>query len=592
MTRFSLVTGITVCCILCHCAAYGASKSRDNYNEALIALKRGNTTLAVELLSQAINNSPTNHLLYNDRGVAFKRIGDLSKAISDYTKALDIKPDYLNALNNRGVAYVEAGDYDKAIRDFNEGLKHGALQGKVNANLGIALALKGNHPKAVEEFEKAVGMHSMDAKSFLTMGESLENMGEKERALKAYKQALNLNSDPALAAPLKSKISSLTAKPQNVPPPNNSNPVVQAAAAQPMPSAEKMETREILPAPPRLAKQEIKQQPKSAEPQIESLEALENASRAKMLDKLGPASVEIYKQGRQFLQHADLVKALIRFEDVLQLERRNKNTFALGLCLLEIGRIYSKMGDHAKAAVTLDEAFKSFDKNGAGGESLLVMAELAINKKNLGQADKSQALLTKAAQMARAKGQAKLAKSFEDIANGRPVAAIKPAGSENKVEDRKTAIKWGAPKPVQATALPPEPAKKEAKKPESEAPKAVESSGPRQQSNPSAVSASGDKARVAQIRLENHAPQAPEKQPLNQNVAQAADPGPPEGCSFKRVRNSGGNLKTRRYGQRNSREPKFHILGRRGPGTRRVDLRRTQSEGGQRRQIRFSGSRE
>ncbi len=524
MTRLSLVTGIIICCILCHCAAFGASKSRDNYNEALIALKRGNTSLALELLSQAINNNPSNHLLYNDRGVAFKRLGDLSKAISDYTKALDIKPDYLNALNNRGAAYVEAGDYDKAIKDFTEALKYGNLQGKVNANLGIALALRGDHPKAVEEFEKAVGMRSMDAKSFLTMGESLENMGEKERALKAYKQALSLNSDPALAAPLKNKISSLASKPPNVPPRNNSNPAGQGTAAQPTQSAEKIETRQILPAQPQMAKQEIKEQPKSAEPQIESLEALENASRAKLLEKLGPASVEIYKQGRQFVQQSDLVKALIRFEDVLQLERRNKNAFAVGLCLLEIGRVYTKMGDHAKASATLDEALKSFERIGAVGESLLVFAELAVNKKNLGQAEKAQALLTKAVQMARAKGQTKLAKSFEDLANGRPVAVVKPAGTENKAEDRKSALKWGTPKPAQSTALPLEPAKKETKKPESEPPKVLEASAPKQQTNPSAVVASSEKERPVRIQLENRAPQATEKQPLNQNVAQASAP--------------------------------------------------------------------
>ena len=49
--------------------------------------------------------------------------GTPEKALADYTKALELKPDYANALNNRGVIYLQKGLYDKAIEDFTGALK-------------------------------------------------------------------------------------------------------------------------------------------------------------------------------------------------------------------------------------------------------------------------------------------------------------------------------------------------------------------------------------------------------------------------------------------------------------------------------------
>lgn len=54
-----------------------------------------------------------------DRGLAYSKSGKLDKAIRDYTKAIELKPDYADAYYNRGIAYRIKGDYELAIADYN-----------------------------------------------------------------------------------------------------------------------------------------------------------------------------------------------------------------------------------------------------------------------------------------------------------------------------------------------------------------------------------------------------------------------------------------------------------------------------------------
>ena len=214
----------------------------------------------MNLLSLAIKADPNNYRYYNDRGVAYKRTGDLEKALSDYTKALEIKPDYTHALNNRGMLYVQQGRHDKAIQDFEAALKLGELQGKVHTNLGIAHARQGDHKSAIKEFESAVSFQPLDYRSFLFMAESLEQLGDREKALKMYELALGLSVDRATTDAVEKRITALE---KGLPPskpvaaatvPNGRNITLNSPRERTVSDqlAEKQpsRTREILPARP------------------------------------------------------------------------------------------------------------------------------------------------------------------------------------------------------------------------------------------------------------------------------------------------------------------------------------------------------
>ena len=43
-------------------------------------------------------------------------------ALEDYTKAIQLKPDYHEAYNNRGLLYEAMGQQDKALADYNKAI--------------------------------------------------------------------------------------------------------------------------------------------------------------------------------------------------------------------------------------------------------------------------------------------------------------------------------------------------------------------------------------------------------------------------------------------------------------------------------------
>ena len=60
---------------------------------------------------------------YNNRGSAKGNLQDYKGAIADYTKAIELNPNYAYAYYNRGLAKVNLKDYKGAIADFNKAIE-------------------------------------------------------------------------------------------------------------------------------------------------------------------------------------------------------------------------------------------------------------------------------------------------------------------------------------------------------------------------------------------------------------------------------------------------------------------------------------
>jgi tetratricopeptide (TPR) repeat protein len=90
-------------------------------------------------MSPKIKNKDLAGVLFN-RGTRNAKNGALIKAIEDFTKAIEIKPDDIMAYNNRGSAYAQQGDYIQAISDFTKAIG-------INSNNPVAY-----HNRAVAYF--------------------------------------------------------------------------------------------------------------------------------------------------------------------------------------------------------------------------------------------------------------------------------------------------------------------------------------------------------------------------------------------------------------------------------------------------------
>jgi Flp pilus assembly protein TadD len=94
------------------------------------------------------------------KGVALVRQGRLKEAISHYSEAVRIKPDFAEAYINLGIAYFGQGDVDKAISQFRCAISLAPRNSEAHYNLGIAYGSKGLFDKAFQEIRKSKELSS------------------------------------------------------------------------------------------------------------------------------------------------------------------------------------------------------------------------------------------------------------------------------------------------------------------------------------------------------------------------------------------------------------------------------------------------
>jgi Tfp pilus assembly protein PilF len=94
----------------------------------------GDLDAAIREYTRVVQLKPEFPQAYNNLGVAFKRKGQLEKAAEAFNQALARKPDFAPALSNRGWVFAEQNRWREARHDFEQALQinpkdDGALYG-------------------------------------------------------------------------------------------------------------------------------------------------------------------------------------------------------------------------------------------------------------------------------------------------------------------------------------------------------------------------------------------------------------------------------------------------------------------------------
>lgn len=120
-----------------------------------------------------------------------------AEAVAYYTAAMEIDPRYSEYYNERGIAYLKMGRVDDAVNDFLRAVELSAPYHEVCTNLGQAYKLRGDTKKAIAAYSRALDLDPRQLLPLLGRAQAHEAAEEREAALADYTAALMLDGSDA-----------------------------------------------------------------------------------------------------------------------------------------------------------------------------------------------------------------------------------------------------------------------------------------------------------------------------------------------------------------------------------------------------------
>ena len=117
-------------------------------------------------------------------------MAEYSRAIEDFDKALELRPDIVSAYRNRGDSHKELGAFQRAIADYNKAIDLVPTSFAAHFGRGLVYAALGDHlsktdvNRARDEYRRAID----DLNKALTLTEDSANRADVEKALAELQQ--------------------------------------------------------------------------------------------------------------------------------------------------------------------------------------------------------------------------------------------------------------------------------------------------------------------------------------------------------------------------------------------------------------------
>jgi cellulose synthase operon protein C len=165
---------------------------------AEIRLLQGEYEQAATLYDELVEARDDSPKIWNERGVAFHRLGRVDHAIDSYRRAVALDHTYMLGWNNLGVARVQNGDEGAGER----ALRHAAgsdAPPEVLRNLALYLLRTEQAGEAVDVSQAAVDQDPAVARSWGRLGSALFQAKRSPEARDALLRALELDPEDAEA---------------------------------------------------------------------------------------------------------------------------------------------------------------------------------------------------------------------------------------------------------------------------------------------------------------------------------------------------------------------------------------------------------
>lgn len=153
-----------------------------------------NAAAAIEACTSIIFLDPHNDGAFVNRGIAYRRAGDLDRAIRDYDEAIRLNPLAADAFNNRGNAFRAREALSLARRDYDEAIRLNPRYAHAYNNRGIIFLEQGHLDRAVADFDRAIREQPGYANAFRNRGLARTHQELFDLAIQDFDAAFGLDT--------------------------------------------------------------------------------------------------------------------------------------------------------------------------------------------------------------------------------------------------------------------------------------------------------------------------------------------------------------------------------------------------------------
>ena len=177
-----------------------STNAMGNFFDGYLKEEDGKHKSAIEAYSIAIDNNLTRTYeskAYNHRGGLYEMLKEHDKAIADYTKAIEAKPDFYLPYRNQGSVHSNMGRNNDAIQDYSNAIRLNPDDDVSYARRGEVKELVGDNRGAIEDCDKAIELDSKDAHSYHVRGLAKIGLGDYRGVIEDYSKAIELDPKDA-----------------------------------------------------------------------------------------------------------------------------------------------------------------------------------------------------------------------------------------------------------------------------------------------------------------------------------------------------------------------------------------------------------
>lgn len=137
--------------------------------------------------------SPSSHQNYNNLGDLYARRGEYEKAIEEFKKAIELKPDYGDAYHNLANIYHQINRDDLAKENYKKALKFNPNLWQSYQNLAAIYFIQKNFNLAKEFMEKALKINPENIDLHINSGILYLNIKDEQKAKEEFEKALQID---------------------------------------------------------------------------------------------------------------------------------------------------------------------------------------------------------------------------------------------------------------------------------------------------------------------------------------------------------------------------------------------------------------